>query len=130
MTAFNPSTERYVSLATYRKNGAEVRTPVWIAELEGRYYVFSAANAGKVKRLRNNHKARIAACNYSGNLLHSDWLVGNAKLVTDAVLIERVYKAFTNKYGWQMRLTNLLSKLSGRYHQRSMIEIEPVLTAR
>ena len=130
MNAFNPSTERYVSLATYRKNGAEVRTPVWIAELEGRYYVFSAANAGKVKRLRNNHQVRIAACNYSGKLLHSDWLAGNAKLVTDAVLIERVYKAFTNKYGWQMRLTNLLSKLSGRYHQRSMIEIEPVLTAR
>ena len=130
MNAFNPSTERYVSLATYRKNGAEVRTPVWVAELEGRYYVFSAANAGKVKRLRNNHQVRIAACNYSGNLLHSDWLAGNAKLVTDAELIERVYAAFTNKYGWQVRLTNLLSKLSGRYHQRSMIEIEPVLTAR
>ena len=32
---FDPGEERYVSLVTYRRNGSEVRTPVWIAESEG-----------------------------------------------------------------------------------------------
>src|ERR1700730_1504716 len=49
---FEPAAEKYVSLATYRRNGVEVATPVWIAELAGRYYVFSAGDAGKIKRIR------------------------------------------------------------------------------
>ncbi len=31
----------YMSLATYRRDGREVRTPVWFAEGEGKLYVFS-----------------------------------------------------------------------------------------
>ena len=121
--AFDPALSPYVSLATYRKSGVEVLTPVWVAELDGRYYVFSEAGAGKVKRIRNHPRVRIAACNYSGNVRQGDWLAGEASIVTDSVLIGRVYKQFTNKYGWQMRLTNLLSKIAGRYDQRAMLEI-------
>jgi len=29
-----------------------MKTPAWIAELAGRYYVFSAGDAGKIKRIR------------------------------------------------------------------------------
>ena len=123
MDSFSPSTTPYVSLATYRKSGVEVLTPVWVAELDGRYYVFSEAGAGKVKRIRNHPRVRIAACNYSGNVRQGDWVAGEASIVTDSVLIGRVYKQFTNKYGWQMRLTNLLSKIAGRYDQRAMLEI-------
>ncbi len=36
---------RYFSLATFRKSGAMVATPVWFAEDAGVYYVFSAGNA-------------------------------------------------------------------------------------
>ena len=43
---FDPASEHYVSLATFRRNGREVRTPVWIAELGGRYYLFSESNSG------------------------------------------------------------------------------------
>ena len=38
---------QYVSLATYRRDGREVRTPVWVAGDAGRLYVFSEAAAGK-----------------------------------------------------------------------------------
>jgi hypothetical protein len=37
-SSFEPATEQYVSLATYRRNGAEVKTPVWIAGVAERYY--------------------------------------------------------------------------------------------
>ena len=46
---FNPAIETYVNLATYRKDGREVRTPVWLAGDNGEYYVFSESKAGKVK---------------------------------------------------------------------------------
>ena len=39
---FDPATQKYVSLATYRRNGIEVKTPVWIAEVARCYYISSA----------------------------------------------------------------------------------------
>ena len=46
--------ENYINLATFRKSGKAVETPIWFAHAEGSYYAFSAGNAGKVKRLRNS----------------------------------------------------------------------------
>ena len=38
---FNPAEQRYVSLATYRRNGDEVLTPIWLAQEGEHYYLFS-----------------------------------------------------------------------------------------
>lgn len=53
---------RYRNLATYCSNVNAVETPVWIALLDGYYYLFTAGSAGKVKRLRNAARSRIATC--------------------------------------------------------------------
>ena len=46
---------RYVSLVTFNRNGDEVATAVWIAPMSGGRAGFTtAADSGKVKRLRNN----------------------------------------------------------------------------
>lgn len=37
---------------TVRRSGAEVRTPVWFAAMDGKVYVFTAGESGKVKRVR------------------------------------------------------------------------------
>ena len=52
----------YISFATRKKSGEFVATPVWFAPEGDSYYLFSAGQAGKVKRLRNVSQARIAAC--------------------------------------------------------------------
>ncbi|MFT4719320.1 MAG: PPOX class probable F420-dependent enzyme [Candidatus Azotimanducaceae bacterium] len=122
MPSFDPATTSYVCLETYRKTGVGVATPVWVATLDTRHYVFSESRAGKVKRLRNNPRVKIAACNFSGNV-SSEWLAGQVRIVTEPALVRRVYAEFIKKYGWQIRLTNVLSRLSGRYHQRAMLEI-------
>lgn len=70
---FDPAAEKYVSLARYRRNGTEVKTPVWIAEMAGRYYVFSAGDAGKVKRIRATPRVRLAACDVRG-YVRSAWI--------------------------------------------------------
>jgi PPOX class probable F420-dependent enzyme len=122
-TSFDPAKATYVSLITYRKTGAEVKTPVWVAPLRGKHYVFSEAKAGKVKRLRNNSAIKIALCDARGKLLGNEWLEGNAKITDDPKLLMDVYKSFSKKYGWIMRITNVLAKLAGRYDKRAMIEI-------
>jgi uncharacterized protein len=54
MTAAEMDRARYMSLATFRKNGAEVATPVWFAEADLKLYVIATDDSGKVKRLRNS----------------------------------------------------------------------------
>lgn len=113
---------QYVSFSTYRKTGVPVDTPVWCAPLDDVLYVFSEASAGKMKRLRNSSQARLATCNYSGKLA-GEWVAAAAYIVTDPTEVEQAKKAFTQKYGLIMRLTDLMSKLSGRYNKRAYIRI-------
>lgn len=118
----DPATETYVSLATYRRNGVEVKTPVWIAELAGRYYVFSAGDAGKVKRIRVNPRVQLAACDVRGTV-RGGWVGGEARIVSDPALIVAVRQALRRKYGLLMRLTDLMATISGRIRRRAYIEI-------
>ena len=120
---FEPATEKFVSLATYRRNGVEVKTPVWIAELAGRYYVFSAGDAGKVKRIRATPRIRLAACDVRGKV-RSAWIEGRARIVVEPPLIAGVRKAFRRKYGVIMLLTDVMATMTGRMRRRAYIEIE------
>ena len=113
---------RYLSLATFRRDGGAVPTPVWFAEVDGLLYVFTAGDAGKVKRLRHSSRARVAPCDIRGHV-EGDWQDATARIVTDGRAIQRARGAFRMKYGWRLRLLDLGSRLSGRIHRRAWIEI-------
>ena len=91
----------YLSFATRKKSGDMVATPVWFAPLEGAYYLFSAADAGKVKRLRNFSEARIAPCTVTGTLTGKD-IDCRAYLLESEQDIDTALAALRRKYGWQM----------------------------
>lgn len=114
----------YVSLATFRKTGAVVATPVWSAPAGDAFYVFSAGDAGKVKRLRNGNRARIAVCDVRGKLL-GPWYAATAVIVDDPVEIGRALAALRVKYGWQMWLADAGARLTGRFRRRAYIRVEP-----
>jgi hypothetical protein len=114
---------RYLSLATYRRNGAEVATPVWFAAVDGTLYVFTAGESGKVKRLRRSSRARVAPCDARGHL-HGGWRDATARIVTDAAVIARAQAALRTKYGWQKWLLDLGSRLTGRIRRRAWIAID------
>ena len=124
MTAAELDRHRYVSLATFRRNGTAVATPVWFAAADGKLYVFTAGEAGKVKRLRQSSRARIAPCDSRGGL-HGDWQDATARMVTDAMVIARAEAAVRRKYGWQSWMLDLFSRLSGRFKRRAWIEVTP-----
>src|ERR1700732_3935183 len=94
--------QRYVALATFRRSGAEVRTPVWFAAMDGRFYVFTAGDSGKVRRLRPSARARIAPSDARGNV-RGEWWDGQARVVTEPRVIERAHAAMRAKYRWQGR---------------------------
>ena len=114
---------RYMSLATFRLNGSEVATPVWFAAANGKLYVFTAEQSGKVKRLRRTPRARVAPSDARGRV-RGEWREATAHIVTDPRAIERARAALQTKYGWQMRVTNLLSSLTGRINHRAWLEIQ------
>jgi len=114
---------RYFSLATFRRSGAMVATPVWFAEDEEVYYVFSAGDAGKVKRLRLGDTAQVAPCDVRG-VVSGDWLTAKATLLADGAEIQHALKVLRRKYGWLMRMTDFFSQLSGRFEKRAYIRVE------
>ena len=44
----------YISLATFRKSGVAVYTPIWFAEENNKLYFMTNSKLGKCKRIRNN----------------------------------------------------------------------------
>lgn len=56
-------------LATFRRSGVVVATPVWAAESDGCFYVRSERTAGKMKRLRNDPRVLVAPCTVRGKPL-------------------------------------------------------------
>lgn len=113
----------YMSFSTLKKSGDYVATPVWFAPEGGSYYLFSAGNAGKVKRLRNFSQCRAAPCTVSGSV-KGNWIEGQAFVLDQPDEIDTALAALRRKYGWQMRMTDMLSKLSGKMAARSYIRVD------
>jgi PPOX class probable F420-dependent enzyme len=123
MGARDLGSERYVNLATFRKNGREVRTPVWIAREGSKLYVWTNGTSGKAKRIRLNGRARLAPCDARGKV-RGDWVDATARMLDDPEAVQRGLETVIRKYRWQMRLALLAARLSGRYSQRAIIEID------
>jgi PPOX class probable F420-dependent enzyme len=105
--------KKYLSLESFRKTGAPVRTPVWFAEHDDKLYVYSLADAGKVKRIRNNPRVRVAPCDVRGGNL-GEWVEATAK-IEDAAGERLGMSVLTKKYGLMKRLGDLFSgRLLGR----------------
>jgi PPOX class probable F420-dependent enzyme len=115
--------ESYINLVTFRRDGRAVETPVWFAARNGMLYAFSEAKAGKMKRLRNDGRLRLAPCNVLGGL-RGDWIEGRGRRVDEPECVASAYDALLAKYGWLMRFTNFVSGLAGRIEGRAVIEIE------
>ncbi len=60
--------QRYISLATFRKNGASVHTPIWFAENDGKLFFMTSTKLWKYKRIRNNPQVKIASCTIRGRI--------------------------------------------------------------
>jgi len=113
--------QNYLSLETFRKNGQGVPTPVWFAESNGVLYITTVDNSGKVKRIRNNVRVRIAPCDMRGSIL-GEWFEAQARLVSDAQEEKVAKKALDRKYGLQKRLLEMAA--AGKKIDRVYLAVE------
>jgi PPOX class probable F420-dependent enzyme len=114
--------ERYVSLATLRRTGAEVRTPIWFAMIGERLVMVTRSDSGKVKRLRNNPRVRVAPCDARGSV-HGSWHDGSARILTDPREIAEAGARLRAKYGWQVWVLDVVARLTGRIRRRAWLEV-------
>ena len=110
------SGRKYLSLESFRKNGQGVATPIWFAEDSGILYAYSEAGAGKVKRIRNNPRVRVAPCDARGRL-EGEWVEAQARIV-DGDEAGRAERLLAEKYGFQKRLLNFFAKVGALFSPR------------
>ncbi len=80
---------KYLNLETFKKSGEGVKTPVWFAAEpsasldsgRAKLYLYTIGVSGKVKRVRNNPRVKIAPCDMRGGVL-GDWVEARAEIVT------------------------------------------------
>ncbi len=120
---------KYLNLESFRKSGLGVRTPVWFAqepaetgtaEEHAVFYIYSEADAGKVKRIRNNPKVRVAPCAIRGDL-RGAWIEARARICAGDE-VAHGQQLLRRKYGWQKITGDFFSRLLG--HKQTVIAIE------
>ena len=125
--------KKYLNLETYRKSGKGVRTPVWFAvevtpadaaaANTPKLYVYTTADSGKAKRIRQSSVVKIAPCDVRGTVT-GQWIDAHAKIVSGEEFV-RGMRLINRKYcPWKHILD--LSALLFRRHERIMLAIRPV----
>ena len=89
-----------------------MQIPVWFAEEQGVLYVYTLANAGKVKRIRRNPHIRIAPCTMRGKVI-GPWVEAEATIV-DATTAAHGHALLRQKYGWLKEIGDVFSRLLHR----------------
>ncbi|MBN9210666.1 MAG: hypothetical protein BGO45_08950 [Microbacterium sp. 71-36] len=94
----------FVSLATFRRDGTAVATPVWIARDGDELVVTTERKTGKVKRLRNDHRVTLRPCSRMGKIEPDAITVhARARIGGPSADDRRAEVALRRKYGWQFR---------------------------
>jgi len=120
---------KYLNLETFKKSGEGVKTPVWFAAEpsvridsgDAKLFVYTVGVSGKVKRIRNNPRARIAPCTAGGKLL-GDGVEARAEIVTGAEA-QRGMQLLNKKYWPWKQLLDFFA--SFRRRERIVFAIRP-----
>lgn len=121
---------RYLNLTTFRKSGEGVDTPIWFAENNGTLYITTAANSGKVKRIRRTPQVKLTPSTSSGKPV-GESIEGISRVVQDPQELQLAEKTLAERYGltytvfhFGMKVANALRRTAEP--ERAYLAIEPV----
>ena len=100
---------KYLSLTTFKKDGSEVSTPVWVARDGDELVVITDATSGKAKRIRNNPNVRLAPCDMRGRITGPS--IDAQAHLTDSTGTQAVGAQVKRKYGLAFAAIGWLEKL-------------------
>jgi PPOX class probable F420-dependent enzyme len=121
---------KYLNLETFKKSGDGVKTPIWfaadpsanLASNDAKLYAYTIGVSGKVKRIRNNGRVRIAPCDMRGAVL-GDWMDARAEIVTGSEAEKGMALLNKEYFPWR-QLLGFFSSFSRR--GRTVFVIRPV----
>jgi len=111
---------KHINIKTFRKSGNGVATPVWFVEENDKFFICTGGATFKVKRIRNNPKAQIAASDSRGNLT-GNYFEGKAQILASDK-VSHIYRLFRKKYS-TFRLWNFFANL-GKKEEKKHVYIE------
>ena len=103
---------RTINLTTIRKSGTLVHTPVWVIKHGNIGYVRTSKFAGKIKRLKNNHKAFIAPCTNSGKVTGDKIEIKAEVLELNREEYDKISNKLKKKYSILYILINIFQRAS------------------
>lgn len=112
----------YVLLTTFRKDGTPVATPVWVSRDGDLLYVWTQADSGKVKRIRNDGRVLVGPSDSRGGLQGTE-VEGRARVLDSPDDLARVAGLHRAKYGMQFRLFDIGAKVFRRNRPQVAVEV-------
>ena len=73
--------------------------------------------------MRATGRVRFAPCNANGGRILGEWQEGTARIVQDEERRRQALAALQRKYGWQLSVATLISRLRGLERQRVVLEV-------
>jgi uncharacterized protein len=114
---------KYCLVTTFRRSGEAVPTPVWFGLADGNIYFRTEAAVGKVKRIRNDPRVRVAPCTLRGRPLGPPAEARARVLGSEDS--ERAERAIAANYGPARRLYEAVGQRLSSIDQ-AYIEIAPL----
>jgi len=103
---------RYISLTTFKRDGAPVSTPVWVTGSQGRYSFTTGDLAWKTRRLLHNPAVLVQRCDMRGRTTSSAVrYTGTGEVLRSLDAVHDTQRALAAKYGWQFRATKWVDSL-------------------
>jgi uncharacterized protein len=103
--------ERYISLTTFRRDGSEASTPVWVVSDDGeRLLVWTGARTWKARRISREPRVLVAPASFRGRE-RGPRVAGTARVVEEP----RIGELLRRKYGWQKRLLDRVNGPGGNW---------------
>ncbi|QIM22516.1 PPOX class F420-dependent oxidoreductase [Phycicoccus sp. HDW14] len=109
---------KYARLTTFRRTGAPVSSPVWVAPaVDGTDHlvVITVDATGKTKRLAHTRRVELQPCDVRGRVAEgAPTYRGEGVVVREPDEVAAVRAAVVAKYGLPARLSDLLDRFTGR----------------
>ena len=115
---------KYLSLTSFKHDGAGVATPVWFVSDNGHLLVETDADSYKVKRIRRDAHVRVAPCDARGRV-NGEPVDADARILPDEER-ERVERLLAQKYRIDRYTIYPLYRLVMRLRGRSRTHKPPV----
>ncbi len=114
--------EKFVSLTTFKKDGAAVATPMWIGRDGEHVFFWTPVDSWKAKRAKNNPRVTLVPCSRGGKVLEGATPVdGVAEVITEPATVQRLAGVIRSKYGLEFFIVTFIERILARGRKPRLI---------